>query len=185
METRSNKTYFIKRQLLNHTGLCQLILLFFLFAPQYAAGSEVVVLDFELNDLTLNPDTEAEEKRVVTLKPLLDEVLTQSHQLIVLEAPESMKLESAKGQGYIFDRPAVAARLAREVGADLVVSGRLHKASFLFVYLKAQLIDAKTDKVVADFVVEIKGEQTKLTRKGVETLGQQIHDAVKKLAAVE
>lgn len=176
----------VNHQLFNLPGFCQLVafIVFFACSLQLAAASELVVMDFELNDLTLNPDTVAEEERVVTLKPLLDEELAKTHQLAVLEAPESMKAEAAKGQGYIFDRPEVAAKLAREVGADWVVSGRLHKASFLFVFLKAQLIDSQTGKIAADFVVELKGQQIKLTRRGVETLAQQINDAIEKLDAI-
>jgi len=166
-------------------SLAVLVLLVGNGLSQVVYASDIVVMDFELKDLTLNPAVSAEQKRVVTLKPLLDEQLAGTHQMSVLEAPPNMKEEAAKGEGYIFDRPAVAAKLGREVGAHWVVSGRLHKASFLFVYLKAQLIDARTDRVEADFVVEIKGEQDKLTKKGVETLALQIRQAVEKLDAVD
>lgn len=168
------------------TGSALRRVLFFaavLCLPLPAISSEIVVLDFELKDLTMNPDTSGEAKRVVTLKPLLDERLKEAHQMAVLDAPASMKIESAKGEGYIFDRPAVAARLGREAGADWVLTGRLHKASFLFVYLKAQLIDVRTDKVEADFVVEIKGDQKKFTHKGIESLAVQVEAAVTKLDA--
>ena len=71
--------------------------------------------------------------------------------------------------------------MARAADADWVVSGRLHKASFLFVYLKAQLIDAADGRIAADFVVEIKGWEPRLTAKGVDTLALQIDESLRTL----
>jgi len=152
-----------------------------LLFPVAATAGSVLVLEFELNDLTLNPDITAETERTKTLRPLLVDQLSNEHQHLIPENPPSAELEANKGAGYLFDRPQVAAGIGREVGADWVVTGRLHKASFLFVYLKAQLINAETGAVAADFVVEIKGPQKKLTRKGVETLALQVHDAMTQL----
>jgi len=151
-----------------------LLLLPLLVIVSQVSASTIAVLEFELNDLTLNPNLLAETKRTMTLRPLLVGRLTENHDISVIENPASARIEAEKGRGYLFDRPAVAAKIGREEGVDWIVSGRLHKASFLFVYLKAQLINTKTDRVAADFVVEIKGPQQKLTRKGVETLARQI-----------
>ncbi len=150
-----------------------------------AAADEAVtlVLEFELNDLTLYPNVEQEMRRVALLRPLLVEELELRHDRAVATVPADAAVESAKGVGYVFDRPEVAARLAREAGADTVVSGRLHKASHLFVYLKAQLIDAADGRVIADYVVEIKGWGERLTAKGVETLGVQIDETLDGLRA--
>ena len=139
-----------------------------------AEGPSTLVLEFELNDLTLYPNVEQEMERVSVLRPLLVEELEVRHDRPVAALPAGAATESGHGAGYVFDRPEVAARLAREAGADTVVSGRLHKASHLFVYLKAQLIDAADARVIADYVVEIKGWGEKLTAKGVEALGVKI-----------
>ncbi|MBX2824326.1 MAG: DUF3280 domain-containing protein [Gammaproteobacteria bacterium] len=146
--------------------------------PALAQTSSVIVLEFELNDLTLNPDTVAETERTATLRPLLVAELQETHGIEVRDNPESAALQADKGAGYLFDRPAIAAEIAREAGASWVVTGRLHKASFLFVYLKAQLVNAETGAVAADFVVEIKGPQKKLTKKGVITLAVQVQEAI-------
>ncbi len=163
-------------------GLMLGIVLLLIIAPQ-ASASAIAVLEFELNDLTLNPDLVAETARTATLRPLLVEQLTDHHAINVIENPASARIEAEKGRGYLFDRPAVAAKIGREAGVKWIVSGRLHKASFLFVYLKAQLINTQTDRVAADFVVEIKGPQQKLTRKGVEALARQIYAALETLGA--
>ena len=162
----------------------QLISLTLLFSPPLVASAAgIAVLDFELNDLTLNPNVVEETERTATLRPLLVEQLTDHHNITVIANPASAKVEADKGQGYLFDRPALVAKIGREIGVDWVVSGRLHKASFLFVYLKAQLINTQTDQVAADFVVEIKGPQKKLTKKGIESLARQINSALETLSA--
>lgn len=152
-----------------------------MLCPQILLADSIAVLEFELNDLTLNPQLAKEAERTATLRPLLVERLSNHHQISVVENPASARTEANKGRGYLFDRPAVAAEIAREAGVDWIVSGRLHKASYLFVYLKAQLIDARNGQIAADFVVEIKGPQKKLTIKGVETLAVQIQQALQSL----
>ena len=149
--------------------------------PTIASADRILVLDFELNDLTLYPNVDQEMTRVAMLRPLLvDELEVRFNHDTPLQ-PASAPIEAAKGHGYIFDRPKIAARLGREVNADWVLTGRLHKASHLFVYLKAQLIDVQSDKMVFDFVVELKGWGKKLTQKGVETLALQIQAAIDEL----
>lgn len=147
-----------------------------------AQADRVLVLDFELNDLTLYPKVEQEMARVASLRPLLVNELSGKFGHDTPLPPPSAAEEAAKGAGYVFDRPSVAARLGREVAADWVVTGRLHKASHLFVYLKAQLIDVSTGEMAFDFVVEIKGWGQKLTRKGTETLALQVDSAIDELA---
>ena len=141
----------------------------------------ILVLDFELNDLTLHPNIKHEEERVKTLRPLLTQKLADDFTYSIAELSQSHRDSENKGKGYIFDRPEVAARMARAADADWVVSGRLHKASFLFVYLKAQLIDAADGRIAADFVVEIKGWEPRLTAKGVDALALQIDESLRTL----
>lgn len=160
--------------------ILKLIVLCLLLIPQLATAA-IAVLDFELRDLTLNPQVAEETRRTASLRPLLIEQLSRAHKIEVVDNPASAALEANKGQGYLFERPDVAARIGREAGVEWIISGRLHKASFLFVYLKAQLINTRTGRIAADFVVEIKGPQKKLTRKGIETLAKQIDEALKTL----
>lgn len=162
---------------------CVLLTIGAIVFPTMASAERILVLDFELNDLTLYPNVEQEMTRVAMLRPLLADELEVRFDHVTPALPASATTEAAKGKGYIFDRPEVAARLGREVDADWVVSGRLHKASHLFVYLKAQLIDVHSGKMVYDFVVELKGWGEKLTRKGTETLSIQIQDAIEELPA--
>lgn len=158
-------------------------LLFFLFFDvSNALAERITVLEFELNDLTLYPNVEQERSRLALLRPLLEEELEVRFNHEIPAPPDSAAVEAQKGHGYVFARPELAARLGREVDADWVISGRLHKASHLFVYLKAQLINADTGKMSYDFVVELKGWGEKLTRKGIETLALQIENALTELS---
>lgn len=159
-----------------------LISVFFLaLSCNTVLASNVAVLEFDLKDLTLNPNIKEEQARTATLRNLVVEQLVTTHKHNLIENSARAAIEADKGQGYLFDRPALAAKLGKEVGADWIVTGRLHKASFLFVYLKAQLINTDSGKIASDFVVEIKGQQKKLTIKGVESLSLQISDALGKL----
>lgn len=148
-------------------------------------SATVLVLDFELNDLTMHPDTVREEKRVKTLRPLLTEMLQDTYDYTIAELSATERSAEEHGKGYVFDRPPVAARMARKAAADWVVSGRLHKASFLFVYLKSQLIDAATGEIRADYVVEIKGWEPRLTKKGVESLAVKINQDLQTVLSQE
>ena len=163
------------------------VLQFFLLGLQSALaddvseGDKLLVLDFELNDLTLNPDVSAEEKRVSSLRPLLSSKLLVEHDHKIMELAQQLRDAEVKGKGYLFDRPQVGAKMGAAAGADWVISGRLHKASFLFVYLKAQLIEVASGSVKADFVVEIKGWEPRLTEKGVDALALQIDESLSTL----
>lgn len=159
------------------------ILGFYLLCSGQSSASSIAVLDFHLHDLTLNPDITKETLRAASLRGLLRGELVETHKHTVPDNTDQAAKEADKGEGYLFDRPEIAAELGKSVGADWVVSGRLHKASFLFVYLRAQLINTTTGVMASDFVVEIKGPQKKLTAKGVETLALQIHEAVELLEA--
>ena len=49
--------------------------------------------------------------------------------------------DADKGVGYLFDHADAAAALGRAAGADWVIVGRVHKASFLFVYFKVHVVN--------------------------------------------
>lgn len=183
------KKYINNRHVLCNFIVALLILNVVLFSRSaFSTESQpenILVLDFELNDLTLHPDTAREEKRVKTLRPLLAKKLSEVFSYQIAELSQHKRDEENKGKGYVFDRPEVAARMARAANARWVVSGRLHKASFLFVYLKAQLINSQDANVSADFVVEIKGWEDRLTEKGVDALALQIDESLRTIVSTD
>ncbi len=143
------------------------------------AAIPIAVLDFELKDLTLIPNTPEERRRTASVAPLLRQAidLKGNYKQIVID-PAAHHTADA-GVGYLFDHPEEAARLGQAYGADYIAVGRVHKPSFLFVYLQIHLVEVKGQRKVGDLVVEIKGSEEGLTRRGVEHLADQIDEILK------
>ncbi len=151
--------------------------LFLAASAQAAPDDRIAVLEFELNDLTLEPGNSAELERTASIKPMLERALTAAnHPTVAVDA--AAQGDADKGVGYLFDHVDAAAALGRAAGADWVIVGRVHKASFLFVYFKVHVVNVATAEQVADLVVEVKGPQKALTVRGVESLAKQIAAAV-------
>ena len=149
-------------------------------AAQAAPESRVAVLEFELNDLTLDPGNAAERERTASIKPMLEKALTEAnHPTVAVNAATQQAAD--KGVGYLFDHADAAAALGRAAGAQWVVVGRVHKASFLFVYFKAHVVNVATGEQAADLSVEVKGPQKALTVRGAEALAKQIAEVVAKV----
>lgn len=144
------------------------------------AEPKIAVLDYELRDLTVLPGVPEEIARTASVKNMLEEELGKAGYEIVLIPPEAQKAATA-GFGYLFDHHDAAAQLGQKYKADYVLVGRLHKPSFLFVYLMAHLVDVKKQQLMADYLSEVKGGDKKLTRKGVEDLVFKINKTFKSL----
>lgn len=149
----------------------------------FAEEVSIAILDFELNDLTLNltpnPVNPEEVERTASLKPLLQRALEAKGGYKIVDIDLETQDKADAGFGYLFDHHDVAAELGQNFGADWIIVGRVHKASFLFVYFKAHLINTKTKRLVGDYTVEVKGQQKKITPKGVERLAEQIDETIR------
>jgi hypothetical protein len=146
------------------------------------AAPRIAVLDFELKDLTPAPNIPSEIARTASIKPLLEQELEKAGYRIVQVGPNDIA-KAAAGPGYLFDHHDLAAQLARTAQADYIVVGRLHKPSYLFVYLMAHLIDAKRGKLIGDYISEVKGGERKLTLKGVESLAEKIRKTLDRISS--
>jgi hypothetical protein len=144
-----------------------------------SAETRIAVLDFELFDLTLEPGIPAEIERTVAIKPLLEAELKKAGYVVVPVNPQAQR-HAENGVGYLFEHHDAAAALAKQAGADYILVGRLHKPSFLFVYLMGHLIRAADAHLIGDFISEVKGSDPKLTLKGVENLTVKIDAALDK-----
>ncbi len=160
---------------MNQLTTLLIILLFCLLSSYAIAQPSIAVLDFELRDLTLKPGVPQEVERTASVKPMLEKELQKVGYAIV-SIPIAAQIQATAGFGYLFDHHDIAAQLAQQYNADYVLVGRLHKPSFLFVYLMAHLIDVKQQRLIADYLSEVKGGEKKLTRKGVESLVVKIND---------
>lgn len=145
------------------------------------AQISIAVLDFELNDLTLVPRIPAELKRTASIKPML-EIELKKIGYHIISVDSKMQQQANAGFGYLFDHHEAAARLAKKVGADYVLVGRLHKPSFLFAYLMGHLVKVSNGQLVGNYISETKGSVQKLTLKVVESLIVKIDNDLKKQA---
>ncbi|MCP5304468.1 MAG: DUF2380 domain-containing protein [Chromatiaceae bacterium] len=139
-----------------------------------AGATGVAVLAFESRNLTPIADTAADRQYVASLGVMLEEALGQAADTEIVSIDPAVADEANAGVGYLFEHGDVAAQLARAQGADWIVVGRLHKPSFLFSYLMARLVDARTGEVAEDLVIEIKGQQDVVTRKGIQRLAGKL-----------
>lgn len=140
------------------------------------AQTRIAILDFELKDLTLAPGIPEELMRTASIKPLLEKELKSAGYTIV-EVASQMQQAANSGVSYLFDHADAAAQLGKQVNADYVLVGRLHKPSFLFAYLMGHLVRVSDAKLIGDYISESKGPNAKLTVKAVESLAGKIdHD---------
>jgi hypothetical protein len=157
-----------------HNSFSGALFTFLLLSAVYCnAAPRIAVLDFELKDLTPAPNIPAEIARTASIKPLLEQELAKAgYRIVQIDRADIAK--AAAGPGYLFDHHDLAAELAQTARADYIVVGRLHKPSYLFIYLMAHLVDVKRGRLIGDYISEVKGGEKKLTLKGVESLARKI-----------
>ncbi len=144
-----------------------------LTSPRGDAGPRVAILNFELNDLTLRPNTSDEQRRTASLRPLLEQALGRDgYDIVAIDANAEQLAEA--GPGYLFRYHDLAARLGKQFGADWVVVGRHSKPSFLFSYLMAHLIRVEEQTLAAGFDIELKGNHASVTEHGIRSLADKI-----------
>lgn len=148
------------------------------WAPPLNAETSVAILDFELNDLTLLPQTPEELARTASIRPLLEEALGKRDGIRLVSIDTEAANRANAGVGYLFDHHEAAARLGQEQGADWILVGRLHKPSFLFAYMIANLVDTRSGTLAANFIVEVKGPAEQVTAKGVDRLAEKVEKAL-------
>jgi len=138
------------------------------------ATEQIAVLSFELNDITSLPDTPAEKIRTASIKPLLEQAMTNAGEYEIIQVSAEQQKARNAGFGYLFRFHDIAAKLGKEAGADWIIVGQHSKPSFLYSYLIVHVINVNTGKWVARFDVEMKGNHEKVTRRGGRKLAREI-----------
>jgi hypothetical protein len=109
---------------------------------------KVMVLDFQLNDMTGLPNAPEELERIRYLTSTYKQKLVENGLELI---PVNDKLQAViKNQSvtYLFDNVETAAELAADSGADYLLINVALKPTYLFVYPRLLLVDIKTKKVV-------------------------------------
>jgi Protein of unknown function (DUF2380) len=142
------------------------------------AGTRIAILDFELNDITSLPNTQAERVRTASIKPLLEQAISRKGDYDIVQVSLDEQKDANAGVGYLFRFHDIAAQLGKKFGADWIIVGQHSKPSFLYSYLMAQVIHIGTESLAAEFDIELKGNHTKVTERGVMRLVKEITDTI-------
>jgi hypothetical protein len=163
------------------------IYLFGLFSSSAFAETKpkVIVLDFQLNDLTDLPNAPEELARIAYLSATYkQQLLTMGVEVL----PANDKLDSyltTQSATYLFDNVEHAAILAAGSGADYLLIGVALKPTYLFVYPRILLIDIKTQKVVMAKAAQLESSWSdkNTTARTAEKLANIVSDALNKIQA--
>ncbi len=110
--------------------------------------AKVMVLDFQLNDLTDLPNAPEELARVEYLSATFKQKLVDNGVELV-PVNDKLKAElAAYSATYLFDRVNHAAQLAEGSGADYLIIAVAMKPTYLFVYPRIRMVDIKTQQGV-------------------------------------
>ncbi|MCK5831125.1 MAG: DUF2380 domain-containing protein [Methylococcales bacterium] len=148
------------------------------FCVPVSANSKIVILDFELNDITSLPRTKEELKRTSSIKPILEQSLEKIGHYNVIKITNDEQKKANAGFGYLFRFHDVAAKLGQQRGAEWIIVGQHSKPSFLYSYLIVYLINAKTEKAIARYAIELKGNHQKVTQHAVNRLVKNINESI-------
>jgi hypothetical protein len=113
-----------------------------------ATPPKVMVLDFQLNDLTDLPNAPQELERISYLSKIYKENLEKLGVNIVPVADKLKADIQNQSPTYLFDHIEYVADVAAESGADYVLIGVALKPTYLFIYPRILLIDVKLKKVI-------------------------------------
>ena len=164
---------------------CLLLSLLFVVNPTLA-DSNIAVPDFELLDLTLklsDPKKAAEndaqeQKKVELIETLLRDGITNTAGYTLIAISIEARNEADKGVGYLFDCTSCSAELGRNHDADYILIGRLHKPSYLFSYIIVRVIDTQANKLINEFLSEVKGKPSKSIPGAIDNLLIKINETI-------
>lgn len=175
----------------------QLYLLLYLFMPALLPGTmlssvahadtaaKVVVMAFELNDMTNLANAPEELQRIA----LLSEQFAASLKRLgvnVVPAGQQVRAEIEKhSPSYLYDNVSTALALNRETGADYLVIGVALKPTYLFVYPRLIIVDVKTQSVVMSKAAQLESSWSdeNTTIRTADKLAQVVQERLQMLQA--
>lgn len=154
-------------------------------AAQAPPGTKIVALDFQLNNLTALPAGEKEMARIEFLSKTFKEKLAEDGLELVQPSEELQAKLTDNDATYLFDRPELAAKLAKDSGADYLALGLALKPTYLFVYPRIKLIDLKTQQPVLSGYVQLESsaQDNSTTAHSAAQLAKKIADFVQATTA--
>jgi hypothetical protein len=157
-----------------------------LLTPVAFAGpsAKVMVLDYQLNDMTDLPNAPEELERIALLSSTYKQRLADNGVELV---PVSEALKNAvanQSPTYLFDNVPNAAKMAEGSGADYLLIGVALKPTYLFVYPRILLVDIRTAEVVMARAAQLESSWSdqNTTKRTAEKLADMVSEELKKLA---
>lgn len=136
-----------------------------------ASAASLAVFDFELIDTSLDGQflgpQKAEHDRLMGLGAIVREKLAAAHRYDIIDiAPVAAKAQAANLQAC----GMCDAALARELGADLAMTGTVQKVSNLILNVNVYIRDAKTNAIIDAMSVDIRGNTDESWSHGINWL---------------
>ncbi len=147
--------------------------------------AKVMVLDYQLNDLTDLPNAPEEVARIALLSSVYKQRLAENGVELV---PVNQALQHAvenESPTYLFDNVPNAAKMAEGSGADYLLIGVALKPTYLFVYPRILLVDTRTADVVMARAAQLESSWSdeNTTRRTAEKLADMVSAELKNLTA--
>ena len=135
--------------------------------PARAAPQKAAVFDFQLTNLAQIPPTAADQARLPHLSDMLRQLLADSGQYQIVSTDtlkakaQSEDLRSCGGCGEDY---------ARQLGAQLAVTGQIQKVSDLILNINVYIKDVSTKAPEKAYSVDIRGDNEDSFNHGIKYL---------------
>jgi hypothetical protein len=148
-------------------------------SPNIAQAKKIMMVDFELRDVSPIPNVAEEVKRTTLIDSVIRKTLT-SQGYTLIPACDALKKAADQGNSYLYDRPEIAGKLGGECGADYVYMGQTWKPSFLFVFPQVQVVDTRANLTREQLVVV-----SRVVQLEASTLDENVTEAAAKKLALQ
>ncbi|PKK87793.1 MAG: hypothetical protein CVV64_21520 [Candidatus Wallbacteria bacterium HGW-Wallbacteria-1] len=157
----------------------------FVLPAQAEPVAKVMVLDYQLNDMTDLPNAPEELERIAYLSSIYKQRLAEDGVELV---PVNEALQHAvknESPAYLFDNVPNAAKMAQGSGADYLLIGVALKSTYLFVYPRILLVDIRTADVVMARAAQLESSWSdeNTTKRTAEKLADMVSEELKTLTA--
>lgn len=148
-------------------------------------GPKVVVMAFELDDMTNLPNAPEELKRIDLLSTQFVEKLKDKGVNVVPQGPTVKSEVEKHSPTYLYDNIETAIDLNQDTGADYLVIGTALKPTYLFVYPRLIIVDVKKRMVVMTRAAQLESSWSdeNTTIRTAERLAQVVKKRVDTLTA--
>jgi hypothetical protein len=153
-------------------------------SPSGPERPKLVVLDIDLNNIHKSAPESTLAGRITRLSEAVRTRLASACGYQVEPVDPSTVAAAHLTEGYFYDHPDVAVRLAESVGAEWVVIPRLNRASAWVADLQAHVVRVSDTVIVSNRIVELKGLEltpelaAHLTARGAAWMADQLSQVI-------